>query len=119
MPEIHFLDADVDFDASITLTNADGTAATGLTVTGFVAAVIDTSVAVTIDNDLNITYAESGSIPGKYIGTVQGSAIKERLVLGVNGTSTVYRNKRVYLHRKVGQDWQRPLICRVRDGRAM
>lgn len=116
MPEISYLEAEIDFDASITLTNTDGTPATGLTVTGFIAATKPSSSAVTIHTDLNITYTETPALSGIYVGTVQGSAITARLV---NGSPTSYTNQRVYLHRKVGTDWQRPRICRVRDGRAM
>jgi hypothetical protein len=113
MAAIRFLEADNDFNAGITLTDEDGDPVTGLTITAFISATRNQTTATAINPDLSTTLTEDPALSGIYTGVIQGSAITERLC---NASPTSYTNQRVYLMRKSGQDYHKPVPCRVRDG---
>lgn len=113
MPPVRLLEADNDFDASITLTNSDGSPLTGLlNVIAFISETRQQTTATAIHSDLQVSLTETPASSGIYVGVIQGSAITERLCNAVPS----YTNRRVYLMRKTGQDYHKPVTCRVRDG---
>ena len=112
MPDIQYLYADNDWDASYTFQNGDGTAASGIPVTGYVSATKEKATEAPIHSDLTPSMTTTDGT-GLTSGTLQGSAITARLV----NDPDYGHNARVYFIWKSGTDFFAYRTCFVKDSR--
>ena len=112
MPDIQYLSADNDWDASYTFEDADGNPVSGLTVTGYVSATKEKATEAPIHADLTPTMTATDGT-GLTTGTLQGSAITAHLV----NSPTYGHNARVYFIWKSGTDFFAYRTCFVKDSR--